>query len=49
VQWVESMQALLGPQDVKWIKGTTEEYDDLCDSMVANGSLVRYVGRREGL
>jgi GTP-dependent phosphoenolpyruvate carboxykinase len=37
------MKEVLQPDHVKWMKGTSEEYDDLCDSMVSNGSFIRFV------
>lgn len=35
------MKHLCEPTQVQWCKGTREEYDDLCDAMVAQGSLIR--------
>src|SRR5512139_2208377 len=39
--WVESMVQLCKPDNVHWCDGTQEEYDRLCDEMVAAGTLIR--------
>jgi phosphoenolpyruvate carboxykinase (GTP) len=39
--WVESMVQLCKPDNVYWCDGSQEEYDRLCDEMVASGTFVR--------
>ncbi|MBI2213953.1 MAG: phosphoenolpyruvate carboxykinase (GTP) [Acidobacteria bacterium] len=39
--WVESMVQLCKPDNVYWCDGTQEEYDRLCDEMVASGTLIK--------
>ena len=36
--WVESFAALSRPDHVRWCTGSAEEYDELCDLLVANGT-----------
>jgi phosphoenolpyruvate carboxykinase (GTP) len=39
--WIESMVALCRPERVHWCDGSQQEYDRLCDDMVASGTLLR--------
>lgn len=39
--WVEEMVALCQPDALHWCDGSQEEYDRLCELMVANGSFIR--------
>jgi phosphoenolpyruvate carboxykinase (GTP) len=39
--WVEKMVALCKPEQVHWCDGTQEEYDLLCEQMVASGTFIR--------
>jgi phosphoenolpyruvate carboxykinase (GTP) len=41
VQWVEKMAALCKPDQVYWCNGSKEEYDRLCEEMVASGTFTR--------
>jgi phosphoenolpyruvate carboxykinase (GTP) len=39
--WVQEMQALCTPDRVQWCDGSQEEYDLLCEQMVASGTFIR--------
>ena len=39
--WVEEIAELCQPQAVHWCDGSQEEYDRLCEEMVASGTFVR--------
>jgi len=39
--WVEEMDALCKPDRVHWCDGSQEEYDRLCEQMVASGTFIR--------
>jgi len=39
--WIESMVALCRPERVHWCDGSQQEYDRLCEEMVASGTLLR--------
>jgi phosphoenolpyruvate carboxykinase (GTP) len=39
--WVEEMGALCKPDRVHWCDGSQEEYDRLCEQMVASGTFIR--------
>ncbi|MGK2860013.1 MAG: phosphoenolpyruvate carboxykinase (GTP) [Thermoanaerobaculia bacterium] len=39
--WVESMVQLCKPDNVHWCDGSQQEYDRLCEEMVASGTFIR--------
>jgi phosphoenolpyruvate carboxykinase (GTP) len=39
--WVEEMGALCRPDQIHWCDGSQEEYDRLCEQMVASGTFIR--------
>jgi phosphoenolpyruvate carboxykinase (GTP) len=41
VAWVEEMAKLLKPDQVYWCNGSQEEYDRLCNEMVASGTFIK--------
>src|SRR5438067_11185865 len=41
LRWVEKMAELTRPARIHWVDGSQEEYDQLCEEMVASGTLVR--------
>ncbi len=41
VQWVEKMAQLCKPDQVYWCNGSKEEYDRLCEEMVAGGTFIK--------
>src|SRR5881392_1258260 len=41
LRWVEKMAELTRPANIHWVDGSQEEYDQLCDEMVASGTLIR--------
>ncbi|MDA8292382.1 MAG: phosphoenolpyruvate carboxykinase (GTP) [Actinomycetota bacterium] len=38
IEWVDSFSALAGPDRVEWCDGSAEEYDRLCELLVARGT-----------
>ena len=41
LRWVEKMAELTRPARIHWVDGSREEYDHLCQEMVANGTFVQ--------
>jgi phosphoenolpyruvate carboxykinase (GTP) len=41
VAWVDEMAKLLKPDQVYWCNGSQEEYDRLCNEMVASGTFIK--------
>ena len=41
LRWVEKMAELAGPAAIHWVDGSQEEYDRLCDQLIANGTFLR--------
>ncbi|HVS54299.1 MAG TPA: phosphoenolpyruvate carboxykinase (GTP) [Opitutaceae bacterium] len=41
VRWVEKMVDLCQPEHVHWVDGSAEEYDALCEQMVAAGTFIK--------
>ena len=39
IRWVEKMAELTQPAAIHWVDGSQEEYDWLCDELVAVGHL----------
>ncbi|MFI5335420.1 MAG: phosphoenolpyruvate carboxykinase (GTP) [Opitutales bacterium] len=41
IRWVKKMATLLKPDAIHWVDGSQQEYDALCDQMVASGTLIK--------
>ena len=41
LRWVEKMAELTHPAHIHWVDGSQEEYDQLCQEMVASGTFIR--------
>ncbi|MGA9062646.1 MAG: phosphoenolpyruvate carboxykinase (GTP) [Terracidiphilus sp.] len=41
IRWVEKMADLTQPAGIHWVDGSQQEYDWLCDGMVASGTFIR--------
>jgi len=41
IAWVDEVTALCQPDQVHWCDGSQEEYDRLCEEMVASGTFIR--------
>ncbi len=41
LRWVNKMAALCKPEKIHWVDGSQEEYDALCEEMVAGGTFIR--------
>jgi phosphoenolpyruvate carboxykinase (GTP) len=41
LRWVEKMADLTTPAAIHWVDGSQEEYDRLCDEMIADGTFIR--------
>src|SRR6516164_310745 len=41
IRWVEKMGDLCRPDSIHWVDGSQEEYDFLCERLVANGTFTR--------
>ena len=39
--WIEEMVKLCNPDRIHWCEGTQEEYDLLCEQMVASGTFIQ--------
>ena len=48
IRWVEKMAELCRPEAIHWVDGSQEEYDALCDRLVAGGHLHQARTRRSG-
>src|ERR1035438_2717145 len=41
LRWVEKMAELACPSSIHWVDGSQEEYDRLCEQLIANGTFIR--------
>ncbi len=41
LRWVEKMAELAGPTAIHWVDGSQQEYDRLCEQLVASGTFLR--------
>jgi phosphoenolpyruvate carboxykinase (GTP) len=41
LRWVEKMAELACPSSIHWVDGSPEEYDRLCEQLIANGTFLR--------
>jgi len=41
LRWVEKMAELAGPSSIHWVDGSEQEYDRLCEQLIANGTFLR--------
>ncbi len=41
IRWVEKMAELTQPAAIHWVDGSQQEYDWLCDELVASGTFIR--------
>ncbi|MGC9200190.1 MAG: phosphoenolpyruvate carboxykinase (GTP), partial [Acidobacteriaceae bacterium] len=41
IRWVEKMAELTEPDAIHWVDGSQQEYDRLCEGMVASGTAIR--------
>ncbi len=41
IRWVEKMAELTEPDAIHWVDGSQQEYDRLCEEMVASGTAIR--------
>ncbi|MHB1808569.1 MAG: phosphoenolpyruvate carboxykinase (GTP) [Solirubrobacteraceae bacterium] len=49
LEWVDEVAALVEPREVYWCDGSQEEYDRLCETLVAAGTFTKLSeGRRPG-
>jgi phosphoenolpyruvate carboxykinase (GTP) len=41
LKWVEKMAELTTPDAIHWVDGSEQEYQALCDQMVASGTFIK--------
>ncbi|MDR3773422.1 MAG: phosphoenolpyruvate carboxykinase (GTP) [Terracidiphilus sp.] len=41
LRWVEKMAELAEPKSIHWVDGSEQEYDQLCEELIANGTFLR--------
>jgi phosphoenolpyruvate carboxykinase (GTP) len=41
LRWVEKMAELACPAAIHWVDGSQQEYDQLCEQLIANGTFIR--------
>src|ERR1039458_9084973 len=41
LRWVEKMAELASPAAIHWVDGSQQEYDRLCEQLIANGTFLR--------
>jgi len=41
LRWVEKMAELAGPKSIHWVDGSQQEYDQLCEQLIADGTFLR--------
>jgi phosphoenolpyruvate carboxykinase (GTP) len=46
LRWVEKMAELASPSAIHWVDGSQQEYDQLCEQLIANGTFIRLNQRR---
>src|SRR5581483_9317406 len=41
IRWVDKMADLTKPADIHWVDGSAEENEELCERMIASGTLIK--------